>query len=54
MVVSQPKPQFHRFENIPKYSDHVVNTERVANADKAMYHVEGGKRGEFYDIGREI
>lgn len=28
--------------NIPKYSEHIVNTERVANADKAMYHTEGG------------
>jgi dynein intermediate chain 2 len=28
--------------NIPEYSDHLVNTERVANGEKAMYHNEGG------------
>jgi hypothetical protein len=28
--------------NIPINSEHVVNTERVANGEKAMYHTEGG------------
>ena len=52
-------PNFIDLNNIPKYSDHVVNTERVANADKAMYHVEGGKnhkktlkKANFLRLGR--
>jgi len=28
--------------NIPEYSDHMVNTERVANGEKSMFHNEGG------------
>lgn len=30
------------FSNIPEYSEHAVNTDRVATSTKAMKHIEGG------------
>ena len=35
-------PNFIDLDNIPEYSEHIVNTERVSTTDKGMYHKEGG------------
>ena len=35
-------PNFIDLDNIPEYSEHIVNTERVSTTDKGMFHKEGG------------
>jgi len=35
-------PNFIDLDNIPEYSEHIVNTERISTTDKGMYHREGG------------